>query len=306
METTQQTKYLVIVAGPTAVGKTSVSIQLAQQLNTSIISCDSRQFYREMTIGTAKPSPEELQAAPHHFINNLSIKEPYTVGDFEKEVLAFLAQQFQQKQVVLMTGGSGLYIHAVCNGLDVFPDVDPAIRAAIKEQYLAQGIETLQTELQALDPVYFAEVDQANPQRIMRALEVCKSTGKAYSSFRKKQAVKRPFQIIKIALNRDRNLLYERINKRVDIMLSEGLLAEAQALYPYKHINALQTVGYKELFSFMDGEIDRHEAIRLIKRNSRRYAKRQLTWLRKEPDWYWFYPEQFDEISAFILAKTNT
>jgi len=258
--------------------------------------------------GTAKTNKKELATAKHYFINSHSIFEPYTVGDFERDALQLLENLFQKHDVVIMTGGSGLYIRAICEGLDKFPGVPPNIRQEIIANYEEKGISYLQNELQKLDNIYFNEVDTQNPQRMMRALEICKTTGTPFSDFRKKTNIKRPFECIKIALQLERELLYERINRRVDSMLLAGLETEAKEMYAHRNLNALQTVGYKEWFDYFEGNIDKNEAIRLIKRNTRRYAKRQLTWLRKEKDFSWFSPFQIEEIKDFvedILQKHN-
>lgn len=275
-------RYLIIITGPTAVGKTSLSLELAQQLDTVIVSCDSRQFYQEMSIGTAKPSTDELAQVQHYFINHRSIHQPYSVGDYEKEAIKLLDELFETKEQVLMVGGSGLFIKAVCEGLDQFPNVDPHIRLQLQQNFEEKGITSLQEQLAILDPIYYQEVDRQNPQRIMRALEVCLSTNKPYSSFRSQAKKKRSFIPIYVVLTRNRDELYARINTRVDWMLEQGLLEEAQKLYPFRYLNALQTVGYTELFDYFDQKISLEEAIRLIKRNTRRYAKRQLTWFRKQ------------------------
>lgn len=298
------TNYLLVIIGPTASGKTALSIQLAQQFKTVILSCDARQFYREMTIGTAKPTTEELAAAPHQFIDSLSIEEAYNMGAFERDAVAFLEQHYQQEQLAIMAGGSGLYVKAVCEGVDHFPAIDPAVRVALNELWEAKGIEALQAELAIADPVYYQQVDQANPHRLIRALEICRGTGQAFSSFQGKSKAKRPFQAIKIGLDWDRAALYERINKRVDLMVEEGLVEEARSLYPKRHLNALQTVGYQELFQYFDGDIDLNTAIELIKRNTRRYAKRQLTWFRKDQAIHWVNPATAFEASQTILAET--
>jgi tRNA dimethylallyltransferase len=301
MERIEKRKHLVVVVGPTAVGKTDLCVQLAKHYQTEIISADSRQFYREMAIGTAKPSAEEQQGVQHHFIDSHSIREEYNAGAFEQDVLALLEELFQTNDVVIMTGGSGLYIKGVCEGMDEMPDTSPAVREELTRQYGEQGLQPLLDRLQQLDPIYFAQVDKANPQRVIRAVEVCLSSGMPYSSYRKNEKQERPFNIIKIGLNRERSELYQRIDQRMDLMLTQGLLEEAKALYAHRAHNALQTVGYKEIFDFLEGIYDWDEAVRLLKRNSRRYAKRQLTWFRKHPEEYtWFYPQQWSEILAYI------
>lgn len=295
---------LVVVAGPTAVGKTALCIELAKFYHTEIISCDSRQFFKEMSIGTAVPSKDELDAVPHHFIQSHSIKEHYSVGMFERECLAKLDQLFKTKNIVFMTGGSGMYIDAVCNGLDEFPDVAPELREQLNKQLKNEGIESLLTQLKAHDPEYYENVDKANPQRLIRALEICIGTGKSYSSFKNKTKKERPFQIIKIALQRERELLYKRINLRVDLMLEAGLLDEATSLYDFKNHNALQTVGYKELYRMIDGEWDLETAITEIKKNTRRFAKRQMTWFRRDPSYQYFHPEQKEDIIQYITSQS--
>jgi len=301
----RKNKTLLIVAGPTAVGKTDLCINLAKKFNTNIISADSRQFYTEINIGTAKPSPAQLTEVRHHFINSHSIHEAYDVGRFEADALALLEALFAQHELVIMTGGSGLYIDAVCKGFDAMPAVDKSIRAALNDRYEKQGLSALQQQLKELDPDYYQAVDLNNPQRLIRALEVCIGSGKPYSSFRQKQTSPRPFQTLKIALQRDREELYTHIDQRMDQMIAEGLFEEAATLYPYRHHNALQTVGYKEIFGYMEGEYNKAEAIRLLKRNSRRYAKRQMTWFRKDEDYHWFHPSQTEEIIAFISKTIN-
>lgn len=294
-----------MVAGPTAVGKTDLAIQLALEFQTEIISADSRQFFKETTIGTAKPSPAELAKVRHHFIDSHSIHNAYDVKQYEQDVLALLDRLFEVYSVVILTGGSGLYIDAICKGFDEIPDVPQSTRESIINQYEQLGITWLQQEVDRLDPEYFAIVDQKNPQRLMRALEVCLSTGKPYSSFRRSKSVERPFRIIKIALERDREELYQRIDQRMDHMIEEGLLEEAQSLYPLKYLNALQTVGYSEIFRFLDGEYDWDEAVRLLKRNSRRYAKRQLTWFRRDQEYQWFHPSDSDGIIKKVRHQLN-
>lgn len=297
---------LVSVVGPTAIGKTSMAIELAKGLNTEILSADSRQFYKEMTIGTAVPSKEELQAVKHHFIQNRSIFDDYSVGDFERDAIAFLEDKFFPNDEAsfnsfVMVGGSGLYVDAVVKGLDNFPDVDPEIREKLNKALENHGITYLQEELKKLDPEYFSKVDQQNPHRLIRALEICYGTGKPYSSFLNRDSKKRNFKNIIIGLDAERHIIYDRINRRVDIMIENGLLKEAKELYPHKDVNALQTVGYRELFDYLEGKFSKEEAIEEIKKNTRRFAKRQLTWYRKNPDIHWFdYTTNPEEILAFI------
>lgn len=293
-------KFLILVVGPTAVGKTDLCLKLAKKFNTEIISCDSRQFYREMNLGTAKPSPKELKEVKHHLINSLSIDEEYDVRKFERDALKILEQLYQTHPVVIMTGGSGLFADALVKGLDEIPDVDPEIRKEIMEEYESQGLQWLQGEVEKLDPEFYAQADRFNPQRLMRALEVFRGTGLRFSSFRIRKKVERPFQTIKVGLNRDREELYRRIDLRMDEMIGRGLFDEADALFGKRHLNALQTVGYSEIFGFLEGKYDREEAIRLLKRNSRRYAKRQLTWFRRDPEIRWFHPDQEEEIFRWV------
>ena len=281
-------KFLIVVVGPTAIGKTSLAIELAAHFKTEIISADSRQFFKEMSIGTAVPSNEELEKIPHHFIQHLSIEDDYSVGDFEREALALIDELFKKHDVLVMVGGSGLYIDAVVNGLDHFPEVDPEIRKHLNHQLEKQGIERLQKELKELDPQYFSEVDLHNPHRIIRALEICIGTGKPYSYYRKKKITERYFTPVFIGLTAEREVVYDRINKRVDLMLEHGLIEEAKQLFSKKEFNALNTVGYKELFKYFEKEWDLQKAVEEIKKNTRRFAKRQLTWFRKNPDINWF------------------
>jgi tRNA dimethylallyltransferase len=295
--------FLIVIVGPTAVGKTSLGIQLAQHFKTEIISADSRQFYREMNIGTAKPSAPELALIKHHLIDSHSISEDYNVGQFERDVLHILEKIYQKHSLAIMVGGSGLYVKAICEGMDEMPDVPIEIREALSNRLKINGLDDLNKELEKLDPDYFAQVDKANPQRIMRALEICLATGKTYSSFRTKKKILRPFDIIKIGLDLPREELYTRIDQRMDNMIAQGLLQEAQLLEPYKQQNALQTVGYQEIYGFMDGLYDWDEAVRLLKRNSRRYAKRQLTWFRQDLEIKWFSPSEYDLILHYITQK---
>ena len=281
-------KTLIVVIGPTAIGKTALAIQLANHFKCDIISCDSRQFFREMTIGTAVPDKSELDSAAHHFIHNKSIFDHYTVGDFEKEAIAKLDELFLENDYAILVGGSGLYVDAVLKGFDDFPDVDESIRMAIAKEYDLNGIAYLQRELQNLDPEYYKIVDVENPQRMMRALEICKSTGKPYSTFLNKKKITRNFTPVVIGLEADRPILYGRINHRVDLMMDAGLLAEAESLYPHKNLNALQTVGYRELFSYFAGDFTLDFAVSEIKKNTRRFAKRQLTWFKRTENAKWF------------------
>ncbi|AHM59021.1 tRNA delta(2)-isopentenylpyrophosphate transferase [Flammeovirgaceae bacterium 311] len=298
-----QQKYLIVVGGPTAVGKTAFSIRLAQELNTHVISADSRQLYRHLNIGTAKPEPQELAAAPHHFIDILEPDTEYSAGHFERDALALLKELFREHQAVVVAGGSGLYVQALCRGMDQMPEVPSEVRMQLNQIYIDSGLEVLLEELRQHDPVYWQEVDRQNPARIIRALEVIRATGQPYSGFRQQQYPQRPFQVIKIGLDRPREELYARIDVRMDAMIEQGLFREAEALYPYRQLNALQTVGYQEIFGFLEGAYSRDEAIRLLKRNSRRYAKRQLTWFRKDEDYTWFHPEEFEKALAFIYAQ---
>jgi tRNA dimethylallyltransferase len=279
---------LLVLAGPTASGKTALSIEFAKHFKTEIISCDARQFYREMNIGTAKPTEPELQSVKHHFIDNLTIFDNYSVGDYEKEVLSFLNEYFQNNKIALMVGGSGLFMRTVCEGVDEFPDIPPNFRAELQTLFNEKGIEVLQKELKEKDPEYYTKVDLKNPHRLIRALEVCRFSGKPYTSFLGKGKVSRPFQVVKIGLNWDKQTLHHRINERVDKMMAEGLLKEAESLYEHKNLNALQTVGYQELFSYFEGKFSMDEAVEQIKLNTRHYAKRQMTWFKKEKDMIWF------------------
>lgn len=291
---------LLIVAGPTAVGKTDLCINLAKKFNTCIVSADSRQFFNEMKIGTAKPNQKELAQVKHYFINNISIKEDYDVGRYENEAIILLDSLFKMNELVILSGGSGLYVDAICNGLDNIPAVDESIRADLNRMFEKQGIRVLQEKLLVLDPLYYEMVDLNNPHRIIRALEVTLGTGKPFSSYRSKKKTDRPFKILKIALERERGELYKRINSRMDQMIMDGLFEEAEALYPLRSYNALQTVGYKEIFGYFEGKYSKEEATRLLKRNSRRYAKRQMTWFRKDRDYHWFHPSRTQEIIDFI------
>lgn len=299
------THTLVIIVGPTAIGKTALSIELAKNYKTVVLSADSRQFFKEMTIGTAKPSKEEMQNVGHFFIDSHSITEDYNVGKYETEAIKLLEDLFQQHNTIILTGGSGLYIDAICKGFDELPEADSEVRNKIATIYANEGITGLQNLLKQLDEVYYNKVDLQNPQRLSRALEVCLTTGLPYSTLRKGKKQNRNFSIVKIGLNTNRELLYQRINKRVDEMVNNGLLKEVESLIPYKHLNALQTVGYKEMFDYLDNKIDLKKAIELVKQNTRRFAKRQLTWFRRDEEIEWFEPQQTVEIINYINSKST-
>jgi len=296
-------RFLVNIVGPTAIGKTSLSIKIAQHFNTEILSADSRQFYREMSIGTAVPDHEELQAAAHHFIQHISIEDSYSVGDFERDALAKLEDLFQKHRLAVMVGGSGLYTKAVTEGLDEFPLVDPSIREGLNQQLEANGIEWLQKKLMELDPNYYRQADVHNPHRLIRALEICMATGRPFSSFLNQEKMPRDFKTIHIGLSAKREIIYDRINRRVDLMMQHGLLDEARELYSKRHLNALNTVGYKELFDHFSGNIDLETAISEIKKNTRRFAKRQLTWFRKDARIQWF---EYDEDPEVIIQHLQS
>lgn len=296
-------KNLIVIIGPTAVGKTQAAIRIAQQFHTEIVSADSRQIYREMNIGTAKPSAEELATIPHHFIDTHSIHEIYNAAQYGEDALVEIEQLFKSRDEVVLCGGSGLYVKAVCEGFDDIPDVPAEIRDELNEQYSKNGLIWLQEKMNELDPDYFAVLDQQNPQRLIRALEVIIGTGMSIWEFQNKKKVERPFNIIKVGLSMDRDKLYQRINARMDKMIEEGLFDEARRLYPYKNLNALQTVGYQEIFDYFDGKYDREEAIRLLKQNSRRYAKRQLTWFQKDKEVKWFDANDVDAIIHWLTDR---
>ena len=297
-------KYLITIIGPTAIGKTAMAIEVARHYGADILSADSRQFFSEMAIGTAVPSQQELAAAKHHFIQHISIHDSFTVGDFERDALALLDTLYIKNNVAVMVGGSGLYIDAVLKGFDDFPDIDSSIREALISNYETQGIGYLQQLLEEKDPVHYARVAKDNPQRMMRALEVCLGTGRPYSSFLNLKKNIRNFRPIVIGLHADREEMYDRINRRVDIMVSEGLIEEARSLYPMRDLNALQTVGYRELFSYFDGDCTLEEAIEEIKKNTRRFAKRQMTWFRRSELAEWFdYRTPPKEIFNYINTR---
>lgn len=303
---TENKNYLIVVIGPTAIGKTALGIKIANHFNCDIISCDSRQFYKEMAIGTAVPTEDELKAAKHHFIQNISIETPYSVGDFERDAIVKLNELFKENPVQVMVGGSGLFVNAVLNGLDEFPDVDPAIREGLNKDLAEKGLAYLQAMLKELDPVHYEKVAIDNPQRVTRALEICIGTGQPYSSFLNKKENTRNFTPIVVGLEADREEMYNRINKRVDIMMEKGLLKEAAEMYPHRAINALQTVGYRELFAYFDKEYNLDFAIEEIKKNTRRFAKRQITWFKRTDGVTWFnYLTPTEKIIDAINLKMN-
>ncbi|QLE02727.1 tRNA (adenosine(37)-N6)-dimethylallyltransferase MiaA [Galbibacter sp. BG1] len=293
-------KHLITVVGPTAIGKTALAIDLANAFSTEIISSDSRQFFKEMKIGTAVPNDEEMNQAKHHFIQHKSIFENYSVGDFERDAISLLDRLFKKHEMVVMAGGSGLYNKAVIEGLDDFPEIDPGIRQTLNKQLSEDGILGLQSSLKELDPEHYQNMDIDNPHRLIRALEICLGTGKPYSSFLNRQKENRPFKTITVGLTADRAVVYDRINRRVDIMMKQGLLEEAKQLYDHRNLNALQTVGYKELFEYFDGNWTLDFAVSEIKKNTRRFAKRQFTWLRKDENVLWF---DYETDINFILSS---
>ncbi len=300
----QKKKYVISVVGTTAIGKTALGIKLANHFNAEIISADSRQFFKEMEIGTAVPSKEELAQAKHHFIQNISIFDSYSVGDFERDALQKITDLHKKSNVVILLGGSGLYVNAVLNGLDSFPKISPEIRENLNAEFNKNGLETLQKQLKELDPISYNTIAIENPQRLIRALEICIGSGRPYASFLNKNKDKRNFTPIKIGLTAEREIIYDRINKRVDIMMQEGLLDEAKKLLPNKNLNALQTVGYRELFQYFKGNFTLDFAISEIKKNTRRFAKRQITWFKRDLETKWFlYDVDFKVISDYIESK---
>ncbi|MDP2335380.1 MAG: tRNA (adenosine(37)-N6)-dimethylallyltransferase MiaA [Bacteroidota bacterium] len=296
---------LIVVLGPTGVGKSAISLQLAKHYQSEIISADSRQFFSELCIGTAVPPVEDLNAITHHFIQSRSIFDYYNVSSYESEALHLISQLFQRKNPLILTGGSMLYVDTICKGIDDIPTVDPAIREEVTQWYGENGIEALRQRLLVADPEYYRIVDLNNPKRLLHAIEIHQMTGKPFTSFRKKTVKERPFRILKIGINQDRKLLYERINGRVEQMMEAGLLDEAKSVYPHRKLNSLNTVGYKELFSHLDGDCSLEEAVDLIKRNTRKYARKQLTWFRHDPEVEWFEPEHIQEIIAFADRKMH-
>ena len=295
------TKKVILIIGPTAIGKTKLSIQLAKMLKTEIISCDSRQFYKELQIGAAPPNKEELSKVKHHFVQNLSIIQDYNCGEYENDVIKKISTLHKRKDTIIITGGSGLYIDAICKGFDKFPQVTQQTRKKTNEKYKTNGLTWLQNKVKEIDPESYSRIDTKNPKRLLRVLEFFEETGKKLSLFQSHKIKERPFRIIKIGLNIEREKLYNRINKRVDIMMQEGLLEEAISLQNYQHKNSLQTVGYKEIFTFLNNEHTLEEAVANIKKNTRRLAKRQLTWFKKDKTINWYEPNQLAEIEKFIL-----
>ena len=304
--TTMNTKRLIVIVGPTGSGKTDLSIRVAEHYACPIISTDSRQFYRGIPIGTAQPDSEQLERVEHHFIASHELTDDFNCGAYEVAALKRLDELFAKHNTVVAVGGSGLYIKALCEGMDDLPEVEPALRSELAERLKSEGLEALAEELRKLDPAFYEVVDRKNPARVLRALEVCISTGKPYSSLRTGEKRQRRFGIVKIGVNMERAVLYERIDRRVDIMVEAGLEDEARAVYPLRHLNSLQTVGYREMFDYFDGTISRDEAIELIKRNSRRYAKRQLTWFGRDEEIEWFLPTETEKIIEYIDSKVCT
>ena len=293
-------KTLIVITGPTAVGKTALCLDIAQHFGIPIINADSRQIYKELKIGTASPTSEQLQLVPHYFVGSLSLTDYYSASLFEQQVLEILSRQFRSHDFALMAGGSMMYIDAVCDGIDDIPTVDDQTRETLKQRLKEEGLEALVEQLKELDPEYYEIVDRQNPRRVVHGLEICLMTGKTYTSFRKREKKERPFRIVKIGLNRPREELYDRINQRVDQMMQQGLLDEAKALYPMRQMNALNTVGYKELFDYLDGRWPLEEAVERIKGNTRRYARKQLTWYKKDPQIRWFHPDEKEQIISYI------
>lgn len=301
-----KSKTLLVLIGPTGVGKTELSLRLAERFQTDIISSDSRQLYADLKIGTAAPTPEQLARVPHHFVGTLQLTDYYSAAQYETEVMKLLSVLFQEKDIIILTGGSMMYVDAVCKGIDDIPTVDEETRTLMKQRYEEEGLDNLCAELKLLDPEYYKIVDLKNPKRVVHALEICYMTGRTYTSFRTRSAKERPFNILKIGLTRDREELYERINRRVDMMIEDGLLEEAKVVYPYKHLNSLNTVGYKEIFNYLDGEWDLSFAIEKIKQNSRIYSRKQMTWFKRDEEIVWFHPEQEKEILNYIEEKFQT
>lgn len=294
---------LIVLIGPTGVGKTELSLRLAEYFQTSIVSSDSRQLYKELKIGTAAPTPEQLNRVPHYLVGTLNLTDYYSAAKYEQEALEIIETLFTQHDVVLLTGGSMMYVDAICKGIDDIPTVDDETRQMMIQKFNEEGLEALCNELKLLDPEYYRIVDTKNPKRVIHALEICYMTGKTYTSFRKQQQKERPFQIIKIGLKREREELYQRINQRVDLMMEAGLLEEARSLVAHKELNSLNTVGYKELFNYLEGEWELSFAIEKIKQNSRIYSRKQMTWFKRDQDIHWFNPEQESEILSFLCEN---
>ena len=294
---------LIVLIGPTGVGKTELSLSIAESFHTCIVSADSRQLYADLKIGTASPTPDQLARVPHHFVGTLQLTDYYSAAQYEAEVMNKLEELFKENDVVVLTGGSMMYVDAICKGIDDIPTVDKETRELMLQRYEEEGLEQLCKELKLLDPEYYNIVDLKNPKRVIHALEICYMTGKTYTSFRTRSTKERPFHIIKIGLTRDREELYDRINRRVDIMMQDGLLEEARNVYAYKHLNSLNTVGYKEMFKYLDGEWTLDFAIEKIKQNSRIYSRKQMTWFKRDTDITWFHPEQQKEIMQHIKSQ---
>ena len=301
-----ENRHLIVLAGPTGIGKTELSLRIAKELETIIISSDSRQIYKELKIGTAAPTPGQLAVVPHFMVGTKSIHDYYSAYQFEQDVLTLLKEKFPEYHTILMTGGSMMYVDAVCKGIDDIPTIDPELRKEMFERYEREGIDSIRRELKLLDPVFYDQVDLKNHKRVIHAVEVCLMAGKPYSSLRKNNVRKRDFRMIHIGLDMDRSELYDRINRRVDKMIAEGLVEEAEKFYPYKKLNSLNTVGYKELFEYFDGNISLDKAIELIKRNSRRYAKKQLSWFRRDKEMRWFHPSQFEDVMEYIRSEIQS
>lgn len=297
---------LIVIIGPTGIGKTELSLSVAEAYHTSIISADSRQLYADLKIGTAAPTPEQLARVPHYFVGTLKLTDYYSAAQYEAEVMKQLEQLFQTNPVAVLTGGSMMYVDAVCKGIDDIPTVDKETRELMLQRYEEEGLERLCAELKLLDPEYYHIVDLKNPKRVIHALEICYMTGKTYTSFRTRTCKERPFHIIKIGLKRDREELYERINRRVDQMMEEGLLEEARSVYPYRQLNSLNTVGYKELFNYLDGQWELPFAIEKIKQNSRIYSRKQVTWFKRDEEITWFHPDRKEEIMKFVSNRLQT
>ena len=298
-------KTLIVITGPTAVGKSQLCLDIARHFDIPIINADSRQIYKELSIGTAKPSDEDQQTVKHYFVSTLSLQDYYSASLFESQVTDLLDTLFKTSDYALMAGGSMMYIDAVCDGIDDIPTIDDETRTKMKQRLKDEGLQKLCEELQRLDPEYYEIVDRQNPKRVVHALEICTMTGQTYTSFRKREKKDRPFRIVKIGLNRDREELYNRINARVNEMMQKGLLKEVEALYPMREFNALNTVGYKELFEYLNGRWPLEEAVERIKGNTRRYARKQLTWYKKDPQIHWFHPDQKKEIIDYIITESS-